>query len=159
MIITVLYNGCDIRDGNGECKENKYRHCSILLNSCNQSYSNSLKCGWDLLETTEICYGKLVHFCDQMVNELDRIAINCLEKLRSQHPDHPALTSPIIPPSTPLKESRWAQDKCYQLFKCINHVLFSQVCTELCFVNSYMKEDRNAHMWSCENDGQIWENT
>lgn len=86
----------------------------------------------------DICYGKLIHFCDQMVSELDRIAMDCLEKLRGQHPDHPALTSPIIPPSTPLKESRWAQDRCYQLFKCINHVLFSQVCTELHFVNCYM---------------------
>lgn len=112
----------------------KHRLCSKLLYSCNQTYSKSNKCGWDL-ETTDIYYGKLIHFCDQMVKELDRIAMDCLEKLRSQHPDHPALTSPIIPPSTPLKESRWAQDKCYQLFKCINHVLFSQVCTELCFVN------------------------
>ncbi|KAK3894584.1 hypothetical protein Pcinc_001658 [Petrolisthes cinctipes] len=63
----------------------------------------------------------------EMIRDLDKIALDCLEKLGSRHPDHPALKSPIIPPSTPLKESRWSQDRCRQLFKFINHILFSQM--------------------------------
>lgn len=64
----------------------------------------------------------------QMVAELDQMAEACRSKLRTVVPNHPAIASPLVPSSEILPESKWDQERCKQLMKCINDVLFNQVC-------------------------------
>lgn len=63
----------------------------------------------------------------QMVAELDQMAEACRSKLRTIVPNHPAIASPLIPSSEILPESKWDQERCKQLMKCINDVLFNQM--------------------------------
>ncbi|XP_042237996.1 F-box only protein 21-like isoform X2 [Homarus americanus] len=63
----------------------------------------------------------------QMTNKIDSMAKACLNMLLSAHPDHPALTTPMIHRDQPLEESKWSTERCRQLFNCIIHVLFVQM--------------------------------
>ncbi|MPC95570.1 hypothetical protein E2C01_090788 [Portunus trituberculatus] len=65
-------------------------------------------------------------YCIYMVAELDQIAEACRSKLRTTVPNHPAIASPLVPSSEILPESKWDQERCNQLMKCINDVLFNQ---------------------------------
>lgn len=63
----------------------------------------------------------------QMISEIDGMAEKCLNKLRVIHPDHPALSAALVPAHLVLQDTKWSADRCRQLFKCINHVLFTQM--------------------------------
>lgn len=63
----------------------------------------------------------------QMMGELDLIAEQCCQRLKIQSPNHPVLSTKLIPASHTLSESMWSLSHSRQLFKCINHVLFVQV--------------------------------
>lgn len=62
-----------------------------------------------------------------MVTELDHMAEMCRSKLRTAAPDHPAVLAPLVPPSEMLPDSKWNPERCQQLLKCINDVLFKDV--------------------------------
>ncbi|XP_045606616.1 F-box only protein 21 [Procambarus clarkii] len=63
----------------------------------------------------------------QVTSQIDDIAKECLKELRVNHSDHPMLSAALILPSQILQESKWSPERCRQLFKCINHVLFTQM--------------------------------
>ncbi|XP_042238000.1 F-box only protein 21-like isoform X6 [Homarus americanus] len=67
------------------------------------------------------------YYALKMTNKIDSMAKACLNMLLSAHPDHPALTTPMIHRDQPLEESKWSTERCRQLFNCIIHVLFVQM--------------------------------
>lgn len=69
-----------------------------------------------------------------MVAEIDQIAEMCRSKLCSAVPDHPAVSAPLVPSSEMLPDSKWNRERCQQLFRCINDVLYNQVSTLFLFL-------------------------
>lgn len=63
----------------------------------------------------------------QIGSRIDELAEDCRAKLQVMHSDHPVLSKPLHSPNQTLQDSRLSQPRCRQIFKCVNHVLFTQV--------------------------------
>ncbi|XP_076068987.1 F-box only protein 21-like isoform X2 [Oratosquilla oratoria] len=63
----------------------------------------------------------------QVRSQLNDIAKEVLTLLRTNHPNHPALSAGLVSHDYHLQESIWNENQCTQIFKCINHILFYQM--------------------------------